>query len=90
MSDDAAQLITERLHGVGSDWADVGDSVKAVMRVATDEEINGRALAIIPKKEFKAGYVDMERDDYKEESPLRKWLAWSSGFTHRALPKEKQ
>jgi len=90
MSDDAAQLITERLQGVGSDWADVGDSVKAVMRVATDEGINGRALAIIPRKEFEAGYVDMERDDYKEESPLRKWLGWSSGFTHRALPKEKQ
>jgi NAD(P)-dependent dehydrogenase (short-subunit alcohol dehydrogenase family) len=90
MSADVVDVITARLKSQGSDWADVNDAVKAVLRVSTDDEINGRALAIVPKLEAKEGYMDCQADEYPEGSSLHKWANWGSAFTHRTLPKEKQ
>lgn len=85
MSEEAARAIGNRLDAVGMGWALAEDSVKAVLRVATDESINGRALAICPRADFKEGWVDMERDDYKQGSALKRWLECASGSSHRAV-----
>jgi len=84
ISEQASQVIGARLDAMGLGWAEVEDSVKAVLRVATDEAINGRALAVCPRADFKEGWVDMERDDYPEGSALKRWLQCSSGASHRA------
>jgi hypothetical protein len=41
MSDVHRQMLMKAFEQAGSDWAQVEDSAKAVIRVATDSEING-------------------------------------------------
>jgi hypothetical protein len=90
MSQTVKETITKLLTGIGSGWAEVEDSVRAVLRVAADKDINGRALAVVPKSEAKEGYVDCDVDDYPEGSTFAKWASQTGMFRHRELPKEQQ
>ncbi|KIW04175.1 uncharacterized protein PV09_04488 [Verruconis gallopava] len=91
MSDAVKERIGASLKSMKSDWAEVEDAAKAVMKVATDENINGRALAIVPRMDVEEGYMDCEADQYPEGTLLHKWSNFfDSGFNHRTLPKEKQ
>lgn len=92
MSDTVAERIGTLLKSVGAGWAEVEDSVKAALRIAADKDVNGRALAIVPRSEAKEGYVDCAVDDYTElgKTDLAQWASWANGFTHRTLPKEQQ
>jgi NAD(P)-dependent dehydrogenase (short-subunit alcohol dehydrogenase family) len=89
MSETIADRITAMLDTIGTGWAEVEDSVKAVLRVASDKQVNGRALAIVPRSDYADGYVDLE-DDFKDGTDLAKWASWANGFNHRTLPKEQQ
>jgi NAD(P)-dependent dehydrogenase (short-subunit alcohol dehydrogenase family) len=91
MSTEVKERISRTLQSQNSDFADIDDAAKAVLRVAADDQINGRALAIVPRKDVKEGYLDCQADEYPEGSWLHKWADWgAAGFNHRALPKEKQ
>lgn len=56
----------------GSDWAVLDDAVKACLRLAADDGINGRALAIVPRYVDKAGYKDFGLDDLAQDDV--KWM----------------
>ena len=92
MSDVVAERIGGLLKAAGTGWAEVEDSVQAALRIAADKEVNGRALAIVPKSEAKEGWVDCEVDDYTElgKEKLARWASWAGGFNHRTLPKDQQ
>jgi NAD(P)-dependent dehydrogenase (short-subunit alcohol dehydrogenase family) len=90
MSAEVKQAISARLESQGSGWADIEDALKAVLRIATDENINGRALAIVPRRDVREGYMDCQADEYPEGTLMHQWADWAGGASHRALPKEKQ
>ncbi|TLD27923.1 NAD(P)-binding protein [Venturia nashicola] len=73
-----------------SDFAEVEDSVKAVLRLACDQTINGRALGIIPRDRIEAGYVDLEVDDYAKGDLLHELLSIAVSVNHRSLFAEDQ
>jgi hypothetical protein len=43
MSERVVDILTQRLRELGLDWALAEDSAKAVLRVASDPTINGKA-----------------------------------------------
>ncbi|KAH6871219.1 short chain dehydrogenase reductase [Thelonectria olida] len=65
--------IIEYLESEGVKFATVEDCAKAMLRIASDKEINGRAFGIVPKEEAPEGYVDLEHDDYQEGDSLKTW-----------------
>ncbi len=54
----------------GAGWATVEDAATAMMHIVSDQKIDGRALAIVPRswKDGSNGYIDLEQDDFKEGS----------------------
>jgi NAD(P)-dependent dehydrogenase (short-subunit alcohol dehydrogenase family) len=90
MSQTVKETISERLKDLGSDWAHAEDSAKAVIRVASDKTVNGRALAIVPHQMRKEGFMDLAWDDYPEGSDLNTWQELCLAFTHRTLPRAQQ
>jgi len=58
--------VVEKLHAGNVPFAQVEDAAAAVMHIASDPHINGRALAILPREIAEHGYTDMEIDDDKE------------------------
>ncbi|KAK1464724.1 AdhA [Colletotrichum melonis] len=51
-------------HGV--EFGEQEDVANCMMRVACDKSINGRSLMITPRTVAKEGYMDIDRDDYKD------------------------
>ncbi|KAF4815064.1 5'-hydroxyaverantin dehydrogenase [Colletotrichum siamense] len=51
-------------HGV--EFGEQEDVANCMMRVACDKTINGRSLMITPRSIAKEGYMDIDRDDYKD------------------------
>ncbi|KAF2421167.1 NAD(P)-binding protein [Tothia fuscella] len=90
MSEQVIEILGKNLKDKNSDWAEVEDSAKAVIRVAADETINGRTIAIVPRLERKEGYMDMGFDDYPAGSDQERWQTMILGLTHRTLPQEVQ
>ncbi|BCS28062.1 uncharacterized protein APUU_61110S [Aspergillus puulaauensis] len=54
----------------GLDFAKTDDAVTAVVRLATDTSINGRTLGVVPRQLSSSGYLDLDRDDFNQGSPL--------------------
>jgi hypothetical protein len=52
----------------GLKFATEDDAAAAVVKVACDKSINGRALGIVPRSEAEHGYLDLRHDDYAEEN----------------------
>jgi len=59
MSSAVQQMITEK----GVTFAEKTDAAAAVLHLASDRTINGRACGILPRDIAKEGYVDLDRDD---------------------------
>lgn len=84
MKDATREHISAIFHELGSDWALISDAVKAVLRVAADNSINGRCLAIVPRIVSKDGYMDIEKDDFPPGSELERWQNVSLEITRRS------
>ncbi|KAF4462105.1 short-chain alcohol dehydrogenase [Fusarium albosuccineum] len=50
----------------GIDFGEQKDVAKCMLRIATDKSINGRSLMITPRSVEKEGFVDIDREDYKD------------------------
>jgi len=50
----------------GVQFAEPADAAKCMLRISTDRTINGRLFAIVPRAHVKEGYVDVDREDFKE------------------------
>ncbi|KAF2225383.1 hypothetical protein BDZ85DRAFT_272236 [Elsinoe ampelina] len=62
----------------GVEFGEQIDRAACMMRIATDRSINGRSLMITPRSIAKAGFIDSDREDYKdtaEDAYLRKTQA---------------
>jgi len=90
MSEKVVETLGSQLKSVGAEFAEVEDSVKAVMRVATDKSINGRSFAVVPRNTCAQGYLDIDHDDFKEGDILYNLQNVSSGVIYRRLPAHQQ
>ncbi|PGH06780.1 hypothetical protein GX51_02221 [Blastomyces parvus] len=54
----------------GVKFASEDDACKAVLRIASDTMVNGRALAVVSKEDCAEGYFDLAQDDFSEGSKL--------------------
>ncbi|TDZ14661.1 5'-hydroxyaverantin dehydrogenase [Colletotrichum orbiculare MAFF 240422] len=50
----------------GVEFGEQEDVANCMMRVACDKSINGRSLMITPRTIAKEGFMDIDRDDYKD------------------------
>ncbi|CAK7232063.1 hypothetical protein SCUCBS95973_008135 [Sporothrix curviconia] len=69
LSDKVVEYVTSK----GVKFATVADGVRAMLNIAADQSINGRAIAIVPREEAPYGYMDLEHDDYEEGDVLKGW-----------------
>ncbi|KAN0089650.1 short chain dehydrogenase reductase [Hyaloscypha variabilis] len=67
------QGIQDFLDGKGVGFATVDDACTAMLKIASDTTVNGRAIGIVHRKEAPEGYMDLDRDDYKEGDALKEW-----------------
>ncbi|RMZ80443.1 hypothetical protein DV737_g3000, partial [Chaetothyriales sp. CBS 132003] len=58
--------IAERLEEAGFEFATLEDTATAMLKIASDPSINGRSLAVVPRRHADIGYLDLDLDDYKE------------------------
>lgn len=42
------------------------DCASCMMRIASDRTVNGRSLMITPRSVVQEGFMDIDRDDYKD------------------------
>jgi len=78
------------LSGKGVEFAAEQDSAAAVVKVACDKSINGRALGIVPRSQADHGYMDLKHDDYAEDDYMHKWQTGILATSHRIQPPAKQ
>jgi len=62
-----SQAVIERLESKGVKFSLVEDCAAAMLRLATDKNINGRSLAIVPRDINARGFVDANMDDQKDQ-----------------------
>ncbi|PGH05247.1 hypothetical protein AJ79_06858 [Helicocarpus griseus UAMH5409] len=67
-----AELITF-FASKGVKFASGEDASKATLRIASDQSVNGRSLAVVSREDCAEGYLDLAQDDYPEGSQLRAW-----------------
>ncbi|KAH7142122.1 short chain dehydrogenase reductase [Dactylonectria macrodidyma] len=68
-----ADKIIQYLESKDVKFATVEDCARAMIHIASEREINGRAFGIVPKEEAPQGYMDLEHDDYQEGDFLQSW-----------------
>lgn len=78
------------IKGLGVEFALEEDAASAVVRVACDKHINGRALGIVPRRQQKEGWIDLRHDDYKEGDFMVEWQEGVLRTSHRIRPKIEQ
>jgi len=66
-----SEQLVERVEASGVKFATVEDAARAAMRIAADNTMNGRALAIVARHIAKSGYIDAAHDDYAEGDFLK-------------------
>ncbi|KAK1761629.1 hypothetical protein QBC33DRAFT_582249 [Phialemonium atrogriseum] len=71
-----------QFEAMGVDFATEDDAVTAVVRLMTDTSINGRNLGIVPRQLSLSGYLDLERDDFDEGTPLNKLQTVASSLVY--------
>jgi len=92
MSETVVDSLSKALDAKGSTWAEVGDAVKAVLRVACDDEVSGRAFGVMPRGTDGEGegFADLGVDDYEGESVMGRLQGVVNGTVHRSLPADRQ
>ena len=76
--------VEESLTKGGFEFATIEDAATALMKIASDTSINGKAFAIVPRSHSESGYIDIDCDDYKEGGLLRELNDQVAGATHRS------
>jgi len=64
--------LVDKLTGYGVKFAAIEDASSAVMHLASDTSLNGRALAVVTRDVDPRGYMDLREDDYREGEFLLK------------------
>ncbi|KAH8703862.1 short chain dehydrogenase reductase [Talaromyces proteolyticus] len=77
--------IQDYLDGKGVGFALVEDSAKAMLKIASDASINGRAFGIVSRKDAPEGYMDLDHDDYKDGDILKGWQEIVLDTAHRIV-----
>ncbi|KAF2806029.1 short chain dehydrogenase reductase [Mytilinidion resinicola] len=67
------QKVQDYLDGQGVGFALTEDAAKAMLKIASDTSVNGRALGIVPRVTAPEGYMDLDKDDYKEGDIVKTW-----------------
>lgn len=80
LSKDVKDLLTSQ----NVEFATVDDAAVALLKIVSNQDVIGRALAILPRSLASSGYADLEIDDYDESTLLGKLQAGVGGVTHRA------
>ncbi|KAJ4244010.1 hypothetical protein NW762_014623 [Fusarium torreyae] len=65
--------IIDYLVGKGVKFATVEDCCNAMLRIASDKTINGRAFGVVPREESPSGYMDLDHDDYVSGDFMKGW-----------------
>ncbi|KAM6521738.1 hypothetical protein FALCPG4_011444 [Fusarium falciforme] len=68
-----SDTIIDYLQSKAVKFATVDDSTTAVLRIASDRTINGRALGVVPREESPSGYMDLTHDDYQSGDFMKEW-----------------
>lgn len=55
---------------MGVDFATLEDAGQCLLRILSDESINGHSLFLSPRKWAKRGYLDLDTDPYLDEGLL--------------------
>ncbi|KAF2099532.1 putative short chain dehydrogenase/ reductase [Rhizodiscina lignyota] len=90
MTEAVRNHLRKDMQGQGTDFATTEDCAKCVMRIASDDSINGRSLFITPHSIAPEGFMDLDLDDYKEGSLLANLQNITGNFTHRRMPAHLQ
>ncbi|KIX99561.1 uncharacterized protein Z520_05137 [Fonsecaea multimorphosa CBS 102226] len=72
------------LDALGTEFADVDDAGRCVMRIVSDPNVNGRAFGIVPRSMAPHGFFDIDIDDYKEGTLLNDMNKLAAAATHRS------
>jgi len=67
-----SEEVIDKLAGYGVKFAAIEDASSAVMHLASDTSLNGRALAVVTRDVDSRGYMDLREDDYREGEFLLK------------------
>ncbi|KAL2674293.1 hypothetical protein Neosp_012744 [[Neocosmospora] mangrovei] len=65
----------EGIRSKSVNFATVSDCVQAMLYIASNRDVNGRAFGIVPRQEAPEGYVDLGHDDYQDGDFLKDWEA---------------
>lgn len=57
--------------GVGVDFAEASDAGNCLLRILSDTGVNGRSLFVCPRKWAPRGYMDLDLEDYSDNSLLQ-------------------
>ncbi|KAL2844101.1 hypothetical protein BJY01DRAFT_248345 [Aspergillus pseudoustus] len=74
--------VREDFRQMGLDLASISDAVAAVLRIATDQSMHGKNLAIVPRALSSSGYMDLDLDDHDEDSPAGRLQAAASAISY--------
>lgn len=85
LSKDVKDLLTSQ----HVEFATVDDAAVALLKIVSDQDVIGRALAILPRSLAPSGYQDLEIDDYDESTLLGKLQAGVGSVNHRATVSHK-
>ncbi|KIW91697.1 uncharacterized protein Z519_07665 [Cladophialophora bantiana CBS 173.52] len=67
------EQFTDLIASKGIVWASIQDAAGALVNIISDTGINSRTFAIVPRKWSPRGYLDIDRDDFKEGERLKEW-----------------
>jgi hypothetical protein len=59
----------ERIKSKGVEFANIEDAGAAVLQLASDSSLNGRALAVVTRSEDPRGYFDLSREQMDVAQP---------------------
>ncbi|KAF2484909.1 hypothetical protein BDY17DRAFT_93651 [Neohortaea acidophila] len=68
-----SQAVQDYLDGKGIGFALAEDSARAMLLIASDEKINGRALGVVSRQQNKLGVIDLDLDDYPAGNMYNDW-----------------
>ncbi|KAK3075737.1 hypothetical protein LTR53_000675 [Teratosphaeriaceae sp. CCFEE 6253] len=78
-----SQPVINKLEELKVDFAQIEDASSAVLHLASDTSLNGRALAVVARKVDPRGYMDLREDDFREGEFLLSASAEVKHTTHR-------
>ncbi|WEW61726.1 hypothetical protein PRK78_007220 [Emydomyces testavorans] len=64
-------LFAQYLASRGIKFASKEDACAAMLRIASDRTVNGRSLAVVNREDCPEGYLDLDQDDFPENTLLR-------------------